>query len=73
MNVRIGIAETGREVEVEVEDRAGIVDRLEEAYANGSAILWFNDIKGNEVGIPTSRIAYVELVTDGKSSVGFSR
>ena len=69
MNVRIGIADTGREVEVEVEDRADIVGRLEEAFSKGGAILWFNDVKGNEVGIPTGRIAYVELVTAAFSLV----
>lgn len=73
MNVRIGIAEVGREVEVEVDDRDTFVSTIEKAYTNDQHILWFNDTKGNEVGIPLSKIAFVELLDSNGPSVGFSR
>ena len=73
MNVRIGIAETGREVEVEVADRDEFVARLDTAYADGEKILWFNDTKGNEVGIPVARIGFIEIMDVDGPSVGFSR
>lgn len=71
MNVRIGIADTGRDIEIQVESRDEIVDRIEKAYRDDAYILWFNDTKGNEVGIPLARIAYLELSDDAEPSVGF--
>ncbi len=60
MIARIGIADTGRDVEVEVDSRDTFVDQVESAYANGNELLWFTDTNGNEVGIPTSKIAYID-------------
>ena len=63
MDIRIGIVQSMREIEV---DLAGDVERdqvtkdVEAAFAN-DAILWLTDRKGRRVGVPTSRIAYVEL------------
>ncbi len=71
MIARIGIADTGRDIEVAVESRDTFVGQVESAISNDNEILWFTDTKGNEVGIPTSKIAYIEISGEAGPSVGF--
>lgn len=71
MKARIGIADIGREIEVEVGSRAELAKRLEKAYGEGSSLLWFKNDKGRHIGIPLNRIAFVELVESPDQSVGF--
>lgn len=72
MKVRIGIAETGKVVEVDVDDAAAFERTLEESYASGAALLWFEDDKRRRFGIPRDRLGYVEIETsDQRPSVGF--
>lgn len=73
MKARIGIADTGREVEVEVEDRDAFKKRLEKAHRQNDPLLWFTDAKGADLGIPLRRIAYIEMADEPDRSVGFSR
>ncbi|MCY4620513.1 MAG: DUF3107 domain-containing protein [bacterium] len=73
MRARIGIADTGREIEVEVGSRDEIVRRLEGAYDDGVSLLWFQDAKGRDIGVPLERIAFVELVESPDKAVGFGR
>ena len=73
MRARIGIADTGREIEVEVAGRDEVVERLESAYREGVPILWFKNEKGRDIGVPLGRIAFVELVDDHDQAVGFGR
>lgn len=73
MRARIGIADTGREIEVEVGSRDEIVSRLEGAYSDGVSLLWFRDAKGGDIGVPLERIAFIELVESPDKAVGFGR
>lgn len=73
MRARIGIADTGREIEVEVGNKDEIVRRLESAYNDGVSILWFQDTKGDDIGVPLERIAFIELVESPDKAVGFGR
>jgi len=73
VRARIGIADAGREIEVEVGDRDEIVTRLEGAYNDGVSILWFQDAKGADIGVPLDRIAFIELVESPDKAVGFGR
>ena len=73
MRARIGIADAGREIEVEVGDRDEIVTRLEGAYNDGVSILWFQDAKGADIGVPLDRIAFIELVESPDKAVGLGR
>ena len=73
MRARIGIADTGREIEVEVGSRDEIVRRLEDAYSDGVSLLWFRDAKGADIGVPLERIAFIELVESPDKAVGFGR
>jgi hypothetical protein len=73
LKVRIGVADSNRVVEVETDSGTSVKKEVDEAFGAGSPILWFEDTKHRLVGIPTGRIAYVEIDQEGEArSVGFS-
>lgn len=64
MEVRIGITQVPREIEVELGDDADadrVAKQVEEALTAENSILWLTDRKGRRVGIPAAKVAYVEL------------
>ncbi len=71
MRVRIGVTDTSREFEIEVDDLDAFTTMLNKAFKSDDRLVWLTDIKGHRVGIPTDRIAYVEAEEDQKISVGF--
>jgi hypothetical protein len=75
MDVRIGVVYTARELTLETDDTADVVsEAIESAFSSGDALLWLTDTKGRKVGVPTDKIAYVEVVTDSDArKVGFAR
>ena len=74
MDIRIGIVQSMKEIEVELPEdakRDGVMKEIEAALS-GDAVLWLTDRKGRRVGVPASRIAYVELGTPASERiVGF--
>jgi hypothetical protein len=74
MEVRIGVVYTARELTVETDDTADVVsEAIERALSNGDAMFWIVDAKGRRVGVPTDKIAYVEVAADaGGRKVGFT-
>lgn len=72
MRVRIGVAETQREFEVDVDDADAFIARIEKAYEGGDALLWVQDVEGRRVGIPLVRLGFVEFETEPKVNVGFA-
>lgn len=63
MDVRIGIVQTAKELEVELPedtDRNALLRQVEEALT-GDAVLWLTDRRGRRVGVPVARVAYVEV------------
>jgi hypothetical protein len=74
VDVRIGIIHTPKEIEVELADGAnadGVAAEIEQALSGGR-ILWLTDRRGRRVGIPSDRVAYVELNTGTEDRrVGF--
>ncbi|HVC14012.1 MAG TPA: DUF3107 domain-containing protein [Acidimicrobiales bacterium] len=63
MDVRIGIVQTPKELEVELGeevDRDKLLADIEAALA-GDAVLWLTDRRGRRVGIPVAKVAYVEV------------
>lgn len=75
MDVRIGIVQSIKELNVELPDDADrdkVLADIEASLAHEGAVLWLTDRKGRQVGVPAGKVAYVEL--DGPSSerrVGF--
>ncbi len=76
MDVRIGVTYSPREIDLELADdvdRDALRKQVDEVLADDSLVLWLTDRKGNEVGVPSAKIAYIELGTTGDSrTFGFS-
>ena len=64
-----------REINVELAedaDRDEIKSRIEAALAGASDVLWIVDKRGKDVGVPSAKIAYVELgSSDSDRKIGF--
>ena len=64
MDVRIGVIYTGKELEVELPDetnRDDISKAIDAAVSGDTPVLWLTDRKGKTIGVPSEKIAYVEL------------
>ncbi|MEO6318481.1 MAG: DUF3107 domain-containing protein [Acidimicrobiales bacterium] len=74
MDVRIGLTQTPKELEVQLEDDASAADlrkQVEKALADGST-LWLTDRRGRQVGVPAAKLAYVEIGSpDDARRIGF--
>ncbi len=75
MDVRIGVVQSPKEIELELPegtDADKLSAQIEAAVGSESGVLWLTDRKGRRVGIPAARIAYVELnTTTDERRVGF--
>ena len=72
MKVRIGISNTDKLIEIEVDDVKAFKTEIEEAVA-GDGISWFTDSRGRAVGIPVRSVAYIEIESaDDVHTVGFA-
>ena len=76
MDVRIGITQSMREIEVDLPEdvaRDTLKAQIADALANEDGVLWLTDRKGREIAVPTARIAFVELGSgDAPRNIGFS-
>jgi len=73
MEVRIGVTQVPREIEIEIADgtREAVVKDVEAALAKGEGVLWLTDRRGRTVGVPAAKIAYVEIAQAEERRVGF--
>lgn len=72
MEVRIGILETNKLIELEVDDPTAFKKEISEAVENGG-LAWFTDTKGRSVGFSPNKVAFVEMEdADAKTAVGFA-
>jgi hypothetical protein len=75
VDVRIGVVQTPKEIEVELPEGAkaeAVAADVEKALASETGVLWLTDRRGRRVGVPSARIAYVEIdVTTEDRRVGF--
>ena len=74
MEVKLGVTYSPKELVVEVDQSADDVASLvEEAVAGKSRVLWLTDAKGRRVGVPTEKLAYIEVGEEHPDKrVGFS-
>ena len=74
MEVRIGVTQTPREIEIELGDgdRDQVVKDIEKALAGDDGVLWLTDRRGRSVGIPSAKVAYIEISPTEDRRVGFS-
>ena len=72
MEIRIGIANTGRELNFESAETADTVKKsVADALDAGAAYVSFADSKGNSYIVPVAGLAFVELGTEESRRVGF--
>ena len=75
MDVRIGIVQSMKELDIELPsdaDRDKVLADIEAALSDEAKILWLTDRKGRQVGVPSAKVAYVELDPPvGERRVGF--
>lgn len=75
MNVRIGLTQSARELEIDLGDDADadqVAKIVADALAGEPPLLWLTDRKGRRVGVVTSKLAYVEVSSERENhSVGF--
>lgn len=76
MEIRIGVTYSPKEIEIDLgEDAAGdeLVEQITATVGQEGAMLWLTDRKGRRVGVPTQKLAYVEIGAPRSGrSVGFS-
>jgi len=73
MEVRIGVTHSPKELSIEVDQKPDQISAaVDDAVKGADGVLWLTDVRGRQVGIPASRIAYVELESDADNKrVGF--
>jgi|GEM_PF-114994 hypothetical protein len=75
VDVRIGIIQTTKELDIELgenESEEVVLAGVEAALGNPDGVLWLTDKRGRRVGVPTAKIAFVELVAGNEERrVGF--
>jgi hypothetical protein len=74
VDVRIGVTQAPREINVEVPDdeRDDARAKIEAALSGATDVLWLTDKRGRQVAVPSAKIAYVEVGTpDGDRRIGF--
>lgn len=75
VDVRIGVTQAPRELTIELADdvdRDDLKSRVEAALSGTTDVLWITDKRGKEVGVPSAKLAYVEVGSpDGSRRIGF--
>jgi len=72
VEIRIGIANTARELNFESDQSADAVAKaVSAALEGGQPAVTFTDVKGNSYIVPTAGIAFVEVGTEESRRVGF--
>ena len=75
MDVRIGVSQTAKELEVELPDGTDpdeLKAEIAKALADGTP-LWVTDKRGRQVGVPAEKVAYLEIGRpDDHRRIGFS-
>jgi hypothetical protein len=74
VDVRIGLIQNAKELEVQLEDDAdaGALRQQVDAALKDGTTLWLTDRKGRQVGVAAEKLAYVEIGSpeDGRR-IGF--
>jgi Protein of unknown function (DUF3107) len=75
VDVRIGVTQAPREINLELADdtdRAELKTKVEAALSGAVDVLWLTDRKGRDIGVAAAKIAYIEVGTvEGDRKIGF--
>ncbi len=71
MEVKIGVQHAARELVIDTDEKAEVIEqRVSEALA-GDGVLTLTDTKGRRTIIPAAKVAYVEIGGGVAGTVGF--
>jgi hypothetical protein len=76
MEIKIGIVQTAKEIELEIEgdDIVALANTFDEAINSEAPVVWLTDTKGRKVGVPGAKVAYIEIAkSESEKKVGFAR
>lgn len=72
MRVRLGIADSARVIEIEVDEAETFEAKVAAFFKGGDPLLWVVDSKNHRVGIPRDKLTFVEIEPpEEKPKVGF--
>lgn len=76
MEIRIGVTYSPKEIEIDLADDISgdeLVEKISASVGEEGTMLWLTDRKGRRVGVPTTKLAYVEIgAPRSDRRVGFS-
>ena len=76
MEIRIGVTYTPKEIEIDLADDVSgdkLVEQISASVGEEGSMLWLTDKQGRRVGIPTAKLAYIEIgAPRSDRRVGFS-
>jgi len=64
VDIRIGVTHAPREINIEMgdeTDRESLKSQAAAALSDDDAVQWLTDRRGRDIGIPSERIAYIEI------------
>lgn len=76
VEIRIGVSQSMKEIDLDLGDvnREAVLADITKTLADDDAVLWLTDKKGRTVGVPASKVAYVEVGAAAEErKVGFAR
>jgi hypothetical protein len=76
VEISIGVTYTPKEISLELaagSDAESVKTAVDATLSGSQNVLWLEDKKGRQVGIPADKIAYIELGSeDSNRPIGFS-
>ncbi|MGC9154285.1 MAG: DUF3107 domain-containing protein [Ferrimicrobium sp.] len=76
MEIRIGLGDAMREIELEMDDgtdQAKVIEEFAKAQSGSESLWWLTDRKGKKVGVPVNKILFIEVGPNKEQrKVGFS-
>ena len=76
MEIRIGVSQSIKEIDLDLGDvdRDKVMADITKTLADETAILWLTDKKGKTIGVPSAKVAYIEIGAQAEErKVGFAR
>jgi hypothetical protein len=76
LDIRIGVSDSPREIEIEAAEsvtQEEVEKAIQDALNSGIPMVWLSDKRGRRVGVPSAKIAYIEIGPNkSERRVGFS-
>lgn len=76
MEIRIGVSQSVKEIDLDLGDvdRVKVMADITATLGQETGMLWLTDKKGKTVGVPSAKVAYVEVgPVSEERKVGFAR